>query len=76
MLTAAFQIANELDALLGSRFAESTGVEPVSPEGHEFSKLAHYRPAHSPVIILFYQINQYLLTYFSGIVSINHVINR
>lgn len=34
--------------LLPLLVAESTGVEPVSPEGHEFSKLAHYRPAHSP----------------------------
>ena len=28
--------------------AESTGVEPVRDCSHEFSKLARYRPAHSP----------------------------
>ncbi len=28
--------------------AEGTGVEPVSPCGHWFSKPAHYRPAHPP----------------------------
>ena len=29
--------------------AESTGVEPVSPFGHWFSKPAHYRSARSPL---------------------------
>ena len=28
--------------------AESTGVEPVRAYAHEFSRLTHYRPAHSP----------------------------
>ena len=28
--------------------AEGTGVEPVRACAHEFSRLAHYRPAHLP----------------------------
>ena len=28
--------------------AEGTGVEPVRAYAHEFSRLAHYRPAHLP----------------------------
>jgi hypothetical protein len=34
--------------------AESTGVEPVSPYGHQFSRLTHYRPAHSPTSIFYH----------------------
>ena len=29
--------------------AEGTGVEPVRACAHEFSRLAHYRPAHLPL---------------------------
>ena len=29
--------------------AEGTGVEPVSPYGHWFSRPTHYRPAHPPL---------------------------
>lgn len=31
-----------------SNRAEDTGVEPVRACAHEFSRLAHYRPAHLP----------------------------
>gem|GEM_PF-5688479 len=30
--------------------AEGTGVEPVRAYAHEFSRLAHYRPAHLPFL--------------------------
>ncbi len=47
--------ANSADKLRGGRandfisqLAEGTGVEPVSPEGHWFSRPTHYRPAHPP----------------------------
>ncbi|KKT72414.1 MAG: hypothetical protein UW68_C0038G0009, partial [Candidatus Collierbacteria bacterium GW2011_GWB1_44_6] len=34
--------------------AESTGVEPVRAYAHEFSRLTHYRPAHSPSHIFYH----------------------
>jgi hypothetical protein len=33
---------------LQDRLAVGTGVEPVRACAHEFSRLAHYRPAHPP----------------------------
>lgn len=32
----------------GEAKAESTGIEPVRAYAHQFSRLTHYRPAHSP----------------------------
>jgi hypothetical protein len=40
-------------ALAISCVAEDTGVEPVRDCSHEFSRLAHYRPAHPPTIYIF-----------------------
>ena len=45
---------------LRARSAESTGVEPVSPYGHQFSRLTHYRPAHSPTRVLYLIYNEFM----------------
>ena len=45
-ITEIFKIANERFI---KKNAEGTGVEPVRAYAHEFSRLAHYRPAHPPL---------------------------
>mgnify|MGYP001564547172 FL=1 len=49
---------NQFAGKIGEKNAEGTGVEPVRACAHEFSRLAHYRPAHLPFFERIYNLTR------------------